>query len=89
MMPNVRATPNDMSAMSAARSVLAELGVSRPIHSGELTGDLAGGGEWTATVIERGGTDFFVSYDIALDVRLGGAEVALDAVRTLPVGVKR
>ncbi|UUX48622.1 type II secretion system GspH family protein [Nisaea acidiphila] len=76
-------------AMSAARSVLAELGVSRPLHSGELTGDLDGGGEWTATVTERGGTDSFISYDIALAVRLGGAEIALDAVRTLPVGVKR
>lgn len=77
-----------VEATSAARSVLAELGVSRPVRSGEMTGDLAGGGDWTASITERVRTDLLVSYDIVLQVRHDGAEVVLDAVKTLPLGVK-
>ncbi|WP_193187909.1 PulJ/GspJ family protein [Nisaea sediminum] len=76
-------------AMSAARSVLAELGVSRPLRAGEMSGDFGASGGWTATVSERIRTDLLVSYDIRLDAVLGGSGVTLDAVKTVPPGESR
>ena len=73
-------------AMSAARSVLAELGVSRPLRPGAMSGDLGDGGRWSATVSERARTELLVSHEILLDVRLGNARVTLDAVKTVALG---
>jgi prepilin-type N-terminal cleavage/methylation domain-containing protein len=76
-------------ATSAARSVLAELGVSRPLRPGEMSGEFGAGGGWTAAVAERVRTGLLVSYDIRLDVVLDGSEVTLDAVKTVPLGESR
>lgn len=76
-------------AMSAARSVLAELGVSRPLRPGEMSGAFGADGSWIAAVSERTRTDLLVSYDIRLDAVLAGAGVTLDAVKTVPLGESR
>jgi len=75
--------------MSVARSVLAELGVSRPLRAGTMSGDLGTDGRWTAAVSERTQTGLLVSYDIALEVSVEGARVTLDAVKTVPLGERQ
>lgn len=80
-----RRAEDKAAAITAARSVLAEIGVSRPLKAGEHSGRLGSDGSWTATVAERARTDLLVSHDIRLEVRFGGAEVTIDAVKTFPV----